>query len=135
MNEHQEDVTSLDDSANFRIPSPVKRKFSLQENGEERKVALLTGVTGQDGSYLCEFLLDKVSIACRTACGRRVVRLVSYLVSCPSKTASLRGLLSPPVFTTGLIDGPSSPSTGLRGTWYCPPFFIVQHLPHRAFVP
>lgn len=27
--------------------------------GERRKVALLTGVTGQDGSYLCEFLLEK----------------------------------------------------------------------------
>ena len=28
-------------------------------NEEPRKVALLTGVTGQDGSYLSEFLLDK----------------------------------------------------------------------------
>ena len=26
---------------------------------EERKVALITGITGQDGSYLAEFLLDK----------------------------------------------------------------------------
>ncbi len=25
----------------------------------EKKVALITGVTGQDGSYLSEFLLDK----------------------------------------------------------------------------
>ena len=25
----------------------------------ERKVALITGVTGQDGSFLSEFLLDK----------------------------------------------------------------------------
>ena len=25
----------------------------------ERKVALITGITGQDGSYLSEFLLDK----------------------------------------------------------------------------
>lgn len=25
-----------------------------------RKVALITGVTGQDGSYLAEFLLEKV---------------------------------------------------------------------------
>ena len=25
----------------------------------ERKVALITGITGQDGSYLAEFLLDK----------------------------------------------------------------------------
>ena len=24
-----------------------------------RKVALITGITGQDGSYLAEFLLDK----------------------------------------------------------------------------
>jgi GDP-D-mannose dehydratase len=26
---------------------------------EERKVALITGITGQDGSYLAEFLLEK----------------------------------------------------------------------------
>jgi GDPmannose 4,6-dehydratase len=26
---------------------------------DERKVALLTGITGQDGSYLTELLLDK----------------------------------------------------------------------------
>ena len=25
----------------------------------DRKVALITGITGQDGSYLTEFLLDK----------------------------------------------------------------------------
>ena len=25
----------------------------------ERKVALITGITGQDGSFLAEFLLDK----------------------------------------------------------------------------
>jgi len=32
-----------------------------EENGaeENRKVALITGITGQDGSYLAEFLLDK----------------------------------------------------------------------------
>ncbi|WP_434738177.1 GDP-mannose 4,6-dehydratase [Phocaeicola plebeius] len=26
----------------------------------ERKVALITGITGQDGSFLAEFLLEKV---------------------------------------------------------------------------
>jgi GDPmannose 4,6-dehydratase len=26
---------------------------------EERKVALITGITGQDGSYLAELLLEK----------------------------------------------------------------------------
>jgi len=26
---------------------------------EKRKVALITGITGQDGSYLTEFLLEK----------------------------------------------------------------------------
>jgi len=25
----------------------------------ERKIAFITGITGQDGSYLCEFLLEK----------------------------------------------------------------------------
>jgi GDPmannose 4,6-dehydratase len=28
-------------------------------SGKEGKVALITGITGQDGSYLAEFLLDK----------------------------------------------------------------------------
>jgi GDPmannose 4,6-dehydratase len=30
-----------------------------EENKEDRKVALVTGITGQDGSYLAEFLLGK----------------------------------------------------------------------------
>ena len=28
----------------------------------ERKVALITGITGQDGSYLAEFLTEKVTM-------------------------------------------------------------------------
>lgn len=28
-------------------------------NGEQKKIALITGITGQDGSYLAEFLLEK----------------------------------------------------------------------------
>ena len=28
-------------------------------NENKQKVALITGITGQDGSYLAEFLLDK----------------------------------------------------------------------------
>lgn len=31
----------------------------MAEGDEKRKVALITGITGQDGSYLAEFLLDK----------------------------------------------------------------------------
>ena len=27
---------------------------------EQKKVALVTGITGQDGAYLAEFLLEKV---------------------------------------------------------------------------
>ena len=33
---------------------------NLGKEEEERKVALITGITGQDGSYLAEFLLEKV---------------------------------------------------------------------------
>ena len=35
--------------------------FRVEADGEGggRKVALITGITGQDGSYLAEFLLDK----------------------------------------------------------------------------
>uniref|UniRef100_J3QMC6 GDP-mannose 4, 6-dehydratase n=1 Tax=Mus musculus TaxID=10090 RepID=J3QMC6_MOUSE len=32
------------------------------EMGKLRKVALITGITGQDGSYLAEFLLEKGSM-------------------------------------------------------------------------
>jgi GDPmannose 4,6-dehydratase len=38
---------------------------------EKRKVALITGITGQDGSYLAEFLLEKgytVSDRCGRPC-------------------------------------------------------------------
>ena len=31
----------------------------LQQKSESKKVALITGITGQDGSYLAEFLLKK----------------------------------------------------------------------------
>ena len=40
----------------------IKKRINNQtnkENNMERKVALITGITGQDGSYLAEFLLDK----------------------------------------------------------------------------
>mmetsp|Transcript_27380 Transcript_27380/g.39654 ORF Transcript_27380/g.39654 Transcript_27380/m.39654 type:complete len:368 (+) Transcript_27380:109-1212(+) len=33
--------------------------MTASDNGEERKVALVTGITGQDGSYLTELLLEK----------------------------------------------------------------------------
>ena len=33
--------------------------MKTESNGKQRKVALITGITGQDGSYLAEFLLDK----------------------------------------------------------------------------
>ena len=31
----------------------------MNSNSDGRKVALITGITGQDGSYLAEFLLEK----------------------------------------------------------------------------
>ena len=42
--------------------SPVKNaaaSVSIDDNGEKRKIALVTGANGQDGSYLIELLLDK----------------------------------------------------------------------------
>ncbi|MFT7259694.1 MAG: GDPmannose 4,6-dehydratase, partial [Glaciecola sp.] len=33
--------------------------MKTESNGKQKKVALITGITGQDGSYLAEFLLDK----------------------------------------------------------------------------
>ncbi|WP_251964136.1 GDP-mannose 4,6-dehydratase [Salinibacter ruber] len=37
----------------------VTSKIPEHHDGEDRPAALITGVTGQDGSYLAEFLLDK----------------------------------------------------------------------------
>lgn len=31
----------------------------MEAQQENRKVALITGITGQDGSYLAEFLIEK----------------------------------------------------------------------------
>jgi len=31
----------------------------MREGGKLKKTALVTGITGQDGSYLAEFLLNK----------------------------------------------------------------------------
>ena len=31
----------------------------MNSNSDGRKIALITGITGQDGSYLAEFLLEK----------------------------------------------------------------------------
>jgi GDPmannose 4,6-dehydratase len=36
--------------------------MALENGNARRKVALITGITGQDGSYLAEFLIDKVPI-------------------------------------------------------------------------
>ena len=41
--------------------------MSDQTNGSSnvsRKVALITGITGQDGSYLAELLIEKGYVAC-----------------------------------------------------------------------
>ena len=43
---------------------------------KEKKVALITGVTGQDGSYLAEFLLEKgyeVHVIIQISIQRRVI--------------------------------------------------------------
>ena len=37
----------------------VTSKIPEHHDGDDRPAALITGVTGQDGSYLAEFLLDK----------------------------------------------------------------------------
>jgi len=39
--------------------TPISKSMHVPVRGDGRKVALITGITGQDGSYLAEFLLDK----------------------------------------------------------------------------
>ena len=38
---------------------PVSLENTMTHSNAAPKVALITGITGQDGSYLAEFLLDK----------------------------------------------------------------------------
>jgi GDP-mannose 4,6 dehydratase len=38
----------------------------MSDEGEQRKVALITGITGQDGSYLAELLLSKGYTVCES---------------------------------------------------------------------
>ncbi|RSH82206.1 hypothetical protein EHS25_006139 [Saitozyma podzolica] len=40
-------------------PVLAKMDFGSPEEYRKRKVALISGISGQDGSYLCEFLLEK----------------------------------------------------------------------------
>lgn len=49
------------------MAEPEVKKSKLAES-ETPKKAIITGITGQDGSYLAEFLLEKVSLPrCRLA--------------------------------------------------------------------
>lgn len=42
------------------MAEPETKKSKVQKDGEVPKKAIITGITGQDGSYLAEFLLEKV---------------------------------------------------------------------------
>jgi 3-oxoacyl-ACP reductase-like protein len=45
-----------------------KSEYQTKHNGYQTKVALVTGITGQDGSYLAELLLEKGYTWCKTPC-------------------------------------------------------------------
>ena len=49
----------VDCTALFRYICNRFRHTTLQMSESKKKVALITGVTGQDGSYLAELLLEK----------------------------------------------------------------------------
>ena len=49
---------------------------------EERKVALITGITGQDGSYLTELLLEKGYTVSRDREKRRVEQGYRFYQMC-----------------------------------------------------
>src|SRR5271169_4719177 len=46
-------------TAHFRAMDPGERFLGIPMAISGRKKALITGITGQDGAYLAEFLLDK----------------------------------------------------------------------------
>lgn len=53
----------------MRIRTDAAEAASQAFREQELKKALITGVTGQDGSYLAEFLLDKGPSGCVDATG------------------------------------------------------------------
>jgi hypothetical protein len=83
----------------------------------ESKVALITGITGQDGSYLAELLLEKGYEVSVEALDR------SWLMEDHCRR-SMDGLhfreLDSPCFLSPL------------GPWYCPSFLLFQHWTYRA---
>ena len=62
----------------------------------DEKIALITGITGQDGSYLAEFLLEK-----------------GYVVSCALMTIKK---------VTAIFILLISNKQSFKGSWYCPSF-------------
>jgi GDP-mannose 4,6 dehydratase len=51
------------------VPTKTHNIFRMAEGEPRGKVALITGITGQDGSYLTEFLLEKgYTVRCRFVC-------------------------------------------------------------------
>ena len=64
------------------LPSPQQQQQQQQQHlimSEERKVALITGITGQDGSYLAELLLSK---GYTVSCSARLMSLMLCSAAC-----------------------------------------------------
>lgn len=141
VNTLHESETGGIDPANLSMPEAVfspGAEPGLTPNGERRKVALLTGITGQDGSYLAEFLLEKVRPSVRGwmgvgGCTGRRALSHRVLRSCcvpaaPGRMNRVR---------LALITDHGAPimhthCTGLRGARRDPPLLHLQHAPHRA---
>jgi hypothetical protein len=51
--------------SSIQIQEPVVPQAPKDQEWSERKVALVTGITGQDGSYLTELLLEKGMMQCK----------------------------------------------------------------------
>jgi len=49
----------VDEKEDEKMVEAKKQATGTEEEGADRKVALVTGITGQDGSYLAELLLEK----------------------------------------------------------------------------
>jgi GDP-D-mannose dehydratase len=55
------------------------------------KVALITGATGQDGAYLAEFLLGKVTSSMEWSGGRHRLTLNASIISTLTRMSRMRG--------------------------------------------
>jgi hypothetical protein len=92
----------------------------------DRKVALVTGITGQDGSYLAEFLLEKGYEVSGGICFFFRVFVLGLVPPVREKVTNRHICFNIHLYLL-LIDNTT-------GSWDCASFVLLQHWSHRSSV-